>query len=151
LNLFSYYSDEDTTVTVKDFRSVVKSLYDVKRPKGYLIPKSIPELKAWVENHRIKYMEPDREKINVIEQYYIEGIDSIDFELDIIASPVVKLSDVAGEITLSDYYFVPVNQLKNNLIVIALEPQSMLGLATYKQYEHLIKPGDKYPILRVVQ
>lgn len=150
LNLFAYNSDEDTTVTVKDFRSVVKSLYHVKRPKGYLIPKSIPELKTWVENHGINYMETDREKINVIEQYYIEGIDSIDFELDIIASPVVKLSDVAGEITLSDYYFVPVNQLKNNMIVIALEPQSMLGLATYKQYEYLIKVGDNYPILRVV-
>jgi hypothetical protein len=53
------------------------------------------------------------------------------------------------KINLSEYYFLPVKQLKNNMIVIALEPKSMLGLVTYKQFEHLLKTGEKYPIKRI--
>ncbi len=36
------------------------------------------------------------------------------------------------------------------MIVQALEPKSMLGLATYKQFEHLLKEGESFPVLRVV-
>jgi hypothetical protein len=40
--------------------------------------------------------------------------------------------------------------LKGNLIVLALEPKSMLGLVTYKNFAGLLKKGDKFPVLRVV-
>ena len=36
------------------------------------------------------------------------------------------------------------------MIVIALEPKSMLGLVTYKQFENLLKAGKPFPILRVM-
>ena len=36
------------------------------------------------------------------------------------------------------------------MVVIALEPKSMLGLVTYKDFAHLIGVG-KYPILRVIK
>jgi hypothetical protein len=36
------------------------------------------------------------------------------------------------------------------MIVIAFEPKSMLGLVTYKQFEHLLKKGEKYLIIRVI-
>ena len=149
LNLLSYYSGKDTTVTVNDFRSVVKSLYDVKRPKGYLIPKSFPELTKWMERHNLKYVEAEPNKCDRIEQYFIDSIGTFDFERDTINIPYVSISDVTEKINLSDYYFLPVDQLKNNMIVIALEPKSVLGLATYKQFEYLIKKGENYPILRV--
>ena len=35
------YSNTDSLITVSDFRPVVKSIYDVERPIGYLIPKNI--------------------------------------------------------------------------------------------------------------
>jgi len=35
--------------------------------------------------------------------------------------------------------------------VIALEPKSMLGLATYRQFSYLLKKGEYYPVLRVVR
>jgi len=50
----------------------------------------------------------------------------------------------AGE----DYIYLGASQLKGNMIVIALEPKSMLGLVTYKQFAHLLKAGEKFPILR---
>ena len=85
-----------------------------------------------------------------IEQYFISEIDSIDFERDIIVNPVIELRDVQGKTNLQDYYFISTNQLKSNLIVIALEPKSELGLVTYKNYEHLLKVGEYFPVLRVV-
>ena len=44
-----------------------------------------------------------------------------------------------------DYIYLPTNQLKGSLIVIALEPKSMLGLVTYKNFSHLLKAGEEFP------
>lgn len=148
LKLHSYYSGEDTIVSVNDFRSVVKSIYDVERPRGYLIPKELNELKDWMDRHNLNYTEANLLKVKKIEQYFIDSVGTIDFERDTIINPYISTTEVTNKINLSDYYFLPVNQLKNNMIVIALEPKSILGLVTYKPYEHLIKAGEKYPILR---
>lgn len=151
LNLLSYYSGEDTIVTVKDFRSVVKSLYDVDRPKGYLIPKELTEIKNWMDRHNLNYTEANLLKVKKVEQYFIDSIGTIDFERDTIINPHIQTIELSNKINLSDYYFLPVNQLKNNMIVIALEPKSILGLVTYKQFEHLLKSDENYPILRVLK
>ncbi len=150
LTLFSYNSGEDTIVTVKDFRSVVKSVYDVKRPRGYLIPKSLNELKVWMDNHDLTYHETVLNKTDKVEQYLIDSLGTINFERDTILNPFVSSDYVTDKINSKDYYFLPVNQIKNNMIVIALEPKSMLGLVTYKQFEHLLRNRDAFPILRVV-
>ena len=150
LSLLSYNSNKDTIVTVKEFRSVVKSLLDVERPEGYLIPKEIPELKIWADYHNIKYDEAKTGSCEKVEEYFIEEIEKIDFERDTIFNPIVKINEISESIDFSKYYFIPVNQIKNNMIVIALEPKSMLGLVTYKKFEHLLKAGENYPILRVV-
>jgi hypothetical protein len=149
LPLLSYYSGQDTIVTVNDFRSVVKSIYDVKRPKGYLIPKEIPELKQWMDKHNLNYSDAPTENISKVEEYFIDSTGTIDFERDTIINPHISCIEVMDKINLSEYYFLPVKQLKNNMIVIALEPKSMLGLVTYKQFEHLLKTGEKYPIKRI--
>lgn len=150
LKLLSYYSGKDTIVTVDDFRSVVKATYSVKRPKGYLIPKQLDELKQWMDNHNLFYSDAKLESCDKVEEYFIDSIGTIDFERDTIVNPYVSVNDVTDKINLSEYYFLPVKQLKNNMIVIALEPKSMLGLVTYKQFEHLLKKGERYLILRVV-
>lgn len=149
LKLLSYYSNKDTLITVKDFRPVVKSLYDVERPKGYLIPKQLTDIKDWMDRHNLRYFDASLLIAKRVEQYVIDSVGKIDFERDTIKNPFVSVIDVADKITFQDYYFLPVNQLKNNLIVIALEPKSMLGLVTYKQFEYLINAYEKYPILRV--
>lgn len=150
LNLLSYYSGNDTLVTFKDFRSIVKTLYDVKRPKGYLIPKQFTELKEWMDRHDLNYIEANSKYYNMIEVYFVDSLGTIDFERDTILNPYISSSDVTNIINLDNYYYLPVNQLKNNFIVIALEPKSILGLVTYKQFESLLKSGQKYPVLRIV-
>ena len=39
----------DSVINVIDYRPVVRSLYDVKKPSGYLIPKKLKELTDWVK------------------------------------------------------------------------------------------------------
>ena len=86
----------------------------------------------------------------ILNNILLDEIDSIDFERDIIVNPIVEVKKVKNNFKSDDYIFIPVNQLRNNMIVIALEPKSELGLVTYKQFEHLLKKGENFPILRVV-
>jgi len=147
--LYSYYSNTDTVVTVIDYRPVVRSLYDVEKPCGYLIPKELNDVTGWVERHALEtenFNGGDRYRI---EQYEISSIDSIDFEGDITVNPAVTSHDQDVKINFSDYVYVPTSQLKGNMIVIALEPKSMLGLVTYPLFANLLRSGEKFPILRV--
>ena len=150
LPLLSYFSNKDTIVTVNDYRPIVKSIYDIERPKGYLIPKNLTEVVEWADRQALTYSDYKKSDDDKIEQYYISEIDSIDFERDITVNPKVEIKKFQNNLSDCDYIFIPVNQLRNNMIVIALEPKSMLGLVTYKQFEHLLKKGEDFPILRVV-
>lgn len=150
LPLLSYYSNKDTVITVTDYRPIVKSLFDVERPAGYLIPKKLNEVVEWAERHSLIYYDYKKTDKDKIQQYYISGIDSMDFERDIIINPVVELKEIPYDLSENDYVYIPTKQLRNNMIVIALEPKSELGLVTYKNFAHLIKKGEYYQILRVV-
>jgi hypothetical protein len=149
--LLSYSSGNDTLVNVNDYRPVVKSLYDVKKPYGYLIPLQSQELVEWAGRQSLKLVPYINSEKYKIEQYFINGIDSIDFERDIIVNPQVVVKECQEPISENQYYFLPVAQLKGNLIILALEPKSMLGLVTYKNYAHLLKKGEAFPVLRVIQ
>jgi hypothetical protein len=151
LPLLSYYSNKDTVITVSDYRPIVKSIYDDARPKGYLVPKSLKEIVDWADRHELTYSDYKKSDDDKIEQYFISGIDSMDFERDMIVNPTVEVDPIKNDLVESDYIFIPVNQLRNNMIVIALEPKSELGLVTYKQFEHLLKNGEIFPILRLVK
>jgi hypothetical protein len=149
--LLSTYSGKDTIVTVDDYHPVVKSLCDVKKPVGYLIPKQLTELTDWAERQALEMSSFKNHCNYLFEQYTITGIDSIDFERDIIVNPSVEVKQSECPFCAGDYYFIPTDQLKGNLVVLALEPKSMLGLATYNKYAFLLKSGEAFPILRVIK
>ncbi len=117
---------------------------------GYLIPKNLTELYDWAVRQNLIISDFDFTQDLIIQEYFVNGINSIDFEGDTVVNPIVQLNIVRHPIQASDYYFIPTDQLKNNLIVTALEPKSILGLVTYKQYAHLLKAGEFFPILKVV-
>jgi hypothetical protein len=149
--LFSYYSGNDSVVTVNDYRPLVKSLFDVNKPVGYLIPNTSTMLVEWAKRQSLYMLPFTKAESYKIEQYYVNGIDSIDFEGDMTVNPQVTLSEFQGLITADNYFFIPVAQIKGNLMVLALEPKSMLGLITYKSYAQLLKNGETYPVLRVIK
>ncbi|MFZ4520053.1 MAG: M14 family zinc carboxypeptidase [Bacteroidales bacterium] len=149
--LLSYYSGNDSVVTVNDYRPVVKSLYDIKKPVGYLIPVDWQPLIQWAGMQSIKWTMFKNTGEYKIEVYMINRIDSIDFEGDIVANPDVAIREFSITMTGHDYYFLSTAQLKGNLIVLALEPKSMLGLATYAKYAGLLNSWESFPVLRVVE
>jgi hypothetical protein len=150
VTFYSLSSNSDTTITVNDYRPFVKPTLKVERPLGYLIPKNIIELYDWAVRQNLTITDFTLSGDKKIQEYFVNEIDSIDFEGDTVVNPEVELKVFRNKIDEQVYYFIPTNQLKNNLIVIALEPKSMLGLVTYKQYEHLLKAGEYFPVLRVV-
>jgi len=149
LNLQSVFSNIDSVINVENYCPIVKPIYEVTKPKGYLIPQNSLDLINWAEKHKIKYSPAGKDKVEKFEQYFISGIDSTDFEGDKVADPQIEITCDNKEINLADYYFIPTNQLQGNLIVQALEPRSVIGLAKYKLFDYLIKKEEYYPIIRV--
>ncbi len=151
LPVLSLKTGNDSVITVSDYRPVVKSLCEVTKPQGYLIPKTSKPLFDWVARQALQVAPFDNQDNFKIEQYFISQVDSIDFEGDIVANPTLETREIRLTVNEEDYLFVPTAQIKGNLIVIALEPKSMLGLATYKDFYFLLKQGESFPVLRVVK
>ncbi len=151
LPVYSYSTGKDSTIIVKDYHPVVQSITDVSKPEGYLVPKSYTALVDWASRHNLSTSAYTASNKLKIEQYEVAAIDSMDFEGDRIVNPNVKATEVSSAINASDYIYIPTAQLKGNLIVIALEPKSELGLVTYPAYSNLLKANEKFPVLRVVK
>lgn len=150
LPLHSYSTGKDTVVEVSDYRPAVSSILDVTRPSGYLIPVADTLLVSWVERQGFICRPWDWKGAYRLERCDVENVDTIDFEGDPVINPEVTVQDLEG-LPFDIFLFIPTDQLAGNLIILALEPESMLGLATYEQFAYLVKPGNPYPILRVLR
>jgi len=149
LPVYAYKTGADSVIVVNDFRPVVKSILDVDKPAGYLIPTQATELVKWAERHNLKLIPYQQSEKDKIQQYFISRIDSIDFEGDITVNPEVKLKEHDGSFKEEDYYFISTAGIKGYMIVTALEPKSELGLVTYRQFAAFLKAGDNFPVLRL--
>lgn len=149
LPVYSYTTKRDSVVTVKNFRPIVKATLSVQKPDGYLIPLSNSKLVEWVKKHGFTITDPGDVNKLTLEQIKLLSVDSVNYEGDITAFPNVTVSPAGDNINLKNYLYVPTSQLKGNLLVIALEPQSVLGLATYSQFDFLMKAQSVYPIIKV--
>lgn len=147
--LFSYFSQKDSLVTVKDYRPVVKSVSAVREPLGYLIPKDCAELLDWALRQSFVEIPLKRISDKKFIQYNITFIDSADFEGEKVVDPRYTINIRKNLPTDTGFIFIPTSQLKGKMLVLALEPKSMLGLATYEKYAHLLQAGKPYPVLRV--
>ncbi len=127
LPLYSYFSKTDTIVKVIDYRPVIRSLYNVEKPSGYLIPKKLKDVTEWAERQALVTNIIRNISQYKLEQYEITAIDSMDFEGDMIINPAVTLHNPDAGINSADFIYVPISQLKGNLIIIALEPKSSWG------------------------
>lgn len=150
LPVYSYHSGCDTVITVDDYRPVVKTTYEVTLPDGYLVPLDSKELTGWVKRIGFRTEEIKKDKILAIEQYNIGRIDSIDFEGDATADAQVTVSKLSADKVDKGYIYIPVRQVKGSMLAIALEPKSILGIGTYKEFSYLLKSDTKYPVLRLI-
>lgn len=150
LPLLSLSTKTDTIITASDYHSKTKSLFDVKRPLGYLIPKNLTEVIEWAKRFKQGLRSIKRFPKYKVEKYFITKIDSINIEGRKVVDPVTIVNVQSKEIKVDDYFFILTNNIRSNIIAIALEPKSMFGLVTYKKFADLLRAGEYYPILRVV-
>lgn len=148
LPVFCYKTQKDTNIVIDNYRPVVQSVLSVTNPEAYLIPKSDQLLTTWLKHRGIVYTDFKIKNNTVINQYHIERLDSIDFEGDMIINPFVNQlkTNISNP---TEYYYVPVVQIKGSMLIQALEPQSMTSLGTYDQFAYLIHKYKRYPVLRV--
>ncbi|MBZ0199040.1 MAG: hypothetical protein K8H86_04170, partial [Ignavibacteriaceae bacterium] len=148
LNLRSVYSGKDSLITVTNYNSAIEPLLTIKKPAAYLIPKADSLLVAWMNKHEIEYKNFVPDDRQVLKVYNISVDDSLMLEGDKIAKVNTDKEDFRGAYSPGGYFIVPINQLYSNMLVLALEPQSIIGLVVYKEFKYLLS-GKTYPVLRV--
>ena len=87
LPVLSYSTGKDSVIIVNDYRPVVKSIYDVIKPSGYLVPKKLSEVAGWIDRQALSQSVYVPETGDKIEAYSVQSIDSIDFEGDTVVNP----------------------------------------------------------------
>jgi cellobiose-specific phosphotransferase system component IIA len=148
LTLQSVSSGKDTLIKTKNYHDSYNKIIEVTKPAGYLLPKPDKRIKAFLDNHSILYTEYKPGVKDRLFKYNITSVDSIELEETVIPDPHVSKIPLKS-INFKDYYFVPVNQLHGNMLVLGLEPQSMLGVSVYEQFSDWITAGNDYPVIRM--
>jgi len=149
LSLFDVSTKQVSDYPIEQFHPKVEVLEDIDRPLGYLVPGNDETIKAFMDRHRLYYFLYSENKKHEISVYRVnsEKRDTLE-EMNVADANVQKLRnyDLANP---QFYFFVPLSQIKSNLIAIAFEPRSMLGLVNYEAFEYLLEEERMYPILRV--
>lgn len=147
LLLSSVATGKDTLITTDNFHPVEKTLYEVKKPFAYLIPKNDSLLNGFLKKHKVKFKEYIPDVMKKVFQYKIEKLENTEIEGMNCYNP--KLKKIQIDISdASEYYLVPSRQPASFLLSLAFEPKSMLGLIQYELFQHL-STKEEYPILRV--
>lgn len=151
LPLVNYSTKTDTIVEVHNFKPEVYSLKNVQAPFAYLIPKNDKNLINWCKTHHFKTIKsPEKNAFSVLKYAQTGYTVTLDFEGDtVVLFPMTEMAE--NNFNLHEYIILPANQPKGRMLVQALEPESVLGLATYKQFAYLFDNKSSFPILKMIK
>ncbi len=151
LPVTSYPEERDTVIQIENYNRSIKKLLEVPQPDAYLVPKACSLSVGFLNNHKIYYHD-NTPQLGNLQIYNIEKIDTIEIEGEKFGNPTVSIIEKKiNEIDAEKYYVVPLNQPKRKVIVLAFEPQSMLGLRNYEKFKKLLQTGINYPIFRFIK
>ncbi len=140
LPLKSSATDRDTLVVVDNYYPLVKPVLSVSRPRGYLVPKR-PEFTEWMDRHRIRFRD------TLPPQAVVYAYDLRPTRRTPPSPPGLRPFDISA--VYEHYWYVPLDQLHANMLVLALEPRSETGLARLPGFSELLTAEAYYPILRL--
>lgn len=144
--LHNIETGKDSVFEVVEYHSRVVSLLDINKPKAYLIPSGDSLLVSIMNKHQMKYKEYEQDDNDLLIAYHIHTRDKVTVEELYTFYPIVERM---GKVSVQQsYFYVPTNQLKGNMLVLILEPQSTLGLVNYNKFNYLLH-DQVYSILRV--
>lgn len=142
-------SEKDSIMSLP-YTPTVKVLHTVNRPKAYLIPKDLTDIKSLLERHGIKYASIKNQQRLAVEIYTItdkkkQWLENKKFDLPVTSIRNEVVNAEPGDI------IVPINQRAGTMLVIALEPESMWGLFHTDEFNHLCKKNKDFPIYRITE
>jgi len=140
-------SGKDSTVALR-YAPRPKPISTIERPAAYLIPSTQTELINFLNRHQVKYRRLEKVEQLFVESYEIDTVEagSLEGKNTYLASVMMKKG--YRNFAKGDVY-IPLEQLRSTMLVIALEPESMWGLIQYDEYAFLRSAGTTYPIYRV--
>jgi len=130
------------------FAPVVKPLESIQRPAGYVIPRSQRALRDLLDRHNVRYDTVARAAQREVEIYTIVDLAGKWME----NKPSMYVSTRMRRATVSlepGDIVVPLNQPQGTMLVIALEPSSMWGIAQEESFAQLLEKGSDYPLYRI--
>lgn len=141
-------SNIDTVVAMPFSPKIIK-LKSVSRPSAYVIPKRNKELIDFLDRHNIEYKKVINSYNQSVEIYNVKNVElrwleNKLFKIVNVSTRVEEVKVETGDIVIST------NQIANNLICIALEPESMWGLSQYDEFLDYFKEGSDYPVFRIL-
>jgi len=151
LPVTSIANEVDTIIIVDNYNPLVKKILEIPQPDAYLVPKACSLSVGFLNNHKIYYHDklPELASIQI---YQIAALDTVELEGERFGNPVLSLVEKKiADIDANKYYIVPLEQPKRKVIVLAFEPQSMLGLRNYEKFKKLLQVGIDYPIFRLLK
>ncbi len=119
----------------------------IPAPEAYIVPVQESAIIRLLEKRSVLMREMEEGEVIAGEEYLIESFETREIEDTDIITPKVE-RQTAIYIAQAGDRLVPLNQLQRNLIMTALEAESMHNLMQYREFAQLRRTG-RYPILRV--
>jgi len=130
------------------FAPIVKPLGSVERPAAYVVPHNRRAIRDLLDRHAVRYDTVARAERREVEIYNVVDIAGTWMENKPSTSVTTRMR--TAEVTLEPGdVVVPVGQAQGTMLVIALEPSSMWGIAREAPFAGLLVKGADYPVYRI--
>jgi len=144
----TYPGGNDSTVLLP-YRPIVRTLFEVTRPRAYRVPRSQSQILELLARHGVQMQVLARDTVLDVEAYADVRFATTIVEGDTayVAQPqamTTRCPCPAGDV------IVPVHQLRSTMIVSALEPSSLWGIAQYPAFAWLRNLNGEYPVYRIM-
>ncbi len=144
----TYPGGKDSTVLLP-YTPVVRTLFEVTRPRAYRIPHGQSQILGLLARHEVQTQVLERDTLLDVEAYTDVRFTTTMVEGDTayIAQPEarkIRCQCSAGDV------LVPVHQLRSTMIVSALEPSSLWGIAQYPAFAWMRDLNGEYPVYRIL-
>ncbi len=141
------FTNIDSVVSMA-FAPVVKPLESVQRPAAYIVPRTQRTIRDLLDRHAVRYDTVVRAERRKVEIATVVDVTGSWMENKPTTAVTTRMRTAEVSLEPGDIV-VPVNQLQGTMLVIALEPSSMWGIAQEEPFAGLLVKGADYPVYRI--
>lgn len=137
----------DSTILLP-YTPVVRTLYEVTRPRAYYIPRAQSQILDLLARHGVQMQSIPRDTVIDVEVYADVRFAAAMVEGDTAYFSQPEARKISRPVSAGDV-IVPVHQFRSTMIVSALEPSSLWGIAQYPAFAWMRGLNGEYPVYRM--